>query len=281
MNGLVYVILGMAALTVLLTVINARNFVAEFNILRLQDENQKMVQQLVCLNKDLVDNNEVFNDLIAQDTRARSFWQMAGIHPDIWSMGVGGKKVDSSPKYLANNTKSLLDEIYNSMDVLHNRCQLKLTSCEDIRTSIEEKYTLWQHVPSINPVPGGHIGSSFGYRVDPIDKRSIKMHWGVDIGSPRGTPIVAAADGVVAFTGWNQGYGLQVDVDHGYGFRTRYAHCSSIYVNTGDLVKRGQVIAAVGSTGRTTCPHLHYEVHVSGVKVNPKNYIDQNSFVFE
>ena len=278
---MIYFFLGIAILTVLLTVINGRNIVAELNIYRLEEENREMVSKLNHLSNTFVQSNELFEDYIEQDARARSFWQLPGIHLDIWSMGIGGKKIDTSPKYLSSRTKSLLDEIYNAVDILSNKCELKLSSSEEIQSKIDEKYMLWQHIPSINPVPGGNIGSGFGYRVDPIDKRSIKMHWGVDIGAPRGTSILATADGVVGYTGWNLGYGLQVDIDHGYGFKTRYAHCNTIYVNTGDFVKRGQIIAAVGSTGRTTCPHLHYEVHVSGVKVSPRNYIDQNSFLFE
>ncbi|GAI17727.1 unnamed protein product [marine sediment metagenome] len=107
------------------------------------------------------------------------------------------------------------------------------------------------------------------------------MHWGIDIGAPRGTNILASADGVVSYIGWNVGYGHTLDIDHGFGFRTRYAHCQRILVEKGDFVKRGQVIAAVGSTGRSIAPHLHYEVHISGVKVNPKPYIDLSSVVID
>jgi murein DD-endopeptidase MepM/ murein hydrolase activator NlpD len=89
------------------------------------------------------------------------------------------------------------------------------------------------------------------------------------------------ADGVVSYIGWNGGYGHTLDIDHGFGFRTRYAHCQRILVEKGDFVKRGQIIAKVGNTGRSIAPHLHYEVHVSGVKVNPKPYIDLSSVVID
>ncbi len=280
-NGLIFLTLGIVMITVVLTAINAGQFVAEISLKRLASENRDLVSQLRGLNNTLVEHNGIFNEYIDQGARARSFWQMPGIHPEIWSMGVGGKKTDTAPKYLSSGTKSMLYEIYDAVDVLENKCQLKLSSYEEIHERIDEKYRLWRHIPSINPVPGYNTGSGFGYRVDPIDKRTIRMHEGVDISAPRGTSIIASADGVVSYTGWNLGYGLQVDIDHGYGFRTRYAHCSSLYVSVGDFVKRGQVIAAIGSTGRTTCSHLHYEVHVSGVKVNPSKYIDQSNILFD
>lgn len=107
------------------------------------------------------------------------------------------------------------------------------------------------------------------------------MHWGVDIGAPRGTNIHVTADGVVSSASWHSGYGLTVEVNHGFGYKTRYGHCQRILVKKGDVVKRGQVIAAVGNTGRSIAPHLHYEVHVSGVKVNPRSYIDVSNVVFD
>ena len=130
-------------------------------------------------------------------------------------------------------------------------------------------------------MPGRSICSGFGKRVDPIDKKTVKMHWGIDIGAPRGTLIYASADGVVSWTGWNGGYGWTVDIDHGFGFKTRYAHCQTMLVKEGNVVRRGQAIATVGSTGRSISPHLHYEVEVSGMKVNPKHYINHSSVVFD
>ncbi len=121
--------------------------------------------------------------------------------------------------------------------------------------------------PFIRPV-NGPVVSGFGYRVHPIFKR-VKFHYGVDISAPTGTPIHAAADGVVVFAGWRRAYGNTVIVDHGDGIATLYAHCSRVLVSEGEVVKQGQVIALVGSTGLSTGPHLHFEVRRYGEPINP------------
>lgn len=267
--------------TIMLMVFNARHMFLSMNIVRSEREHTALMQELDSLRAELNTIHERFNSFIHEDNRQRVFWQMAHIHPDIWSMGVGGTKPLNNNGDLSKKTRAMLEDMYESLDVLKGKCYLRSVSVKDIHGQVSSKHTLWSHIPSINPLPGHALGSGFGYRRDPINKKLIKMHWGVDIGAPRGTNIHAAADGVVASTGWNSGYGLTVDINHGYGFESRYAHCNSILVKQGDLVKRGQIIATVGSTGRTVAPHLHYEVHVSGVKVNPALYIDQTEIVFD
>ncbi len=121
--------------------------------------------------------------------------------------------------------------------------------------------------PFIRPVDGP-IVSGFGYRVHPIFRR-VKFHYGIDISAPSGTPIHAAADGVVVFAGWRRAYGNTVIVDHGNGLATLYAHCSRVLVSEGEVVKQGQVIALVGSTGLSTGPHLHFEIRRYGEPINP------------
>ncbi len=118
----------------------------------------------------------------------------------------------------------------------------------------------------IQPVNGGVDTSSFGWRWG-------RMHEGLDIGAPTGTPIYAADGGTVITAGWNGGYGLCVDIDHGNGVMTRYGHCSSIYVSVGERVFQGQNIAAVGSTGWSTGPHCHFEIRIDGVAYNPLDFL--------
>lgn len=136
----------------------------------------------------------------------------------------------------------------------------------------QDQYLPWIALPTLWPTRGWITGE-FG------DRRGNhnRGHWheGIDIAAPIGTAIVAPADGMVVFAGYRQGYGQAIIVDHGYGMSTLYGHCSQMYVNEGTQIKRGMLIATVGNTGRSTGPHLHYEVHVDGAPVDPLLYISE------
>jgi murein DD-endopeptidase MepM/ murein hydrolase activator NlpD len=121
-------------------------------------------------------------------------------------------------------------------------------------------------------VPGSNLGSSFGFRIDPINGRQA-LHTGLDFQAPQGTPILAAAGGVVVTQEYHPAYGNMVEVDHGNELVTRYAHAHETFVKKGDIVKRGQKVATVGSTGRSTGPHLHFEVLVQGVPQDPQKFL--------
>ena len=127
--------------------------------------------------------------------------------------------------------------------------------------------------PSIWPIRG-RITAGFGQRQDPFSGEGV-FHSGVDICAPYGTRVEAGGDGIIMQAGWDSGYGNEIIVDHGYGLATKYGHLSKIFVVVGQEVKRGQVIGAVGMTGRTTGPHLHYEVLVNDTPVNPMKYLHE------
>ena len=127
-------------------------------------------------------------------------------------------------------------------------------------------------VPTQKPLADGNLGSNFGWRIDPITGRSA-LHTGLDFQADKGTPILAAAGGIVVVQEYHSAYGNMVEIDHGNDLVTRYAHASSVFVKKGDLVRRGQKIAAVGSTGRSTGAHLHFEVLVSGVPQDPQKFL--------
>jgi len=126
-------------------------------------------------------------------------------------------------------------------------------------------------VPTQIPVPEASLGSTFGWRIDPITGRSA-LHTGLDFPATPGTPIYAAAGGMVVTQEFHSQYGNMLEVDHGNNLITRYAHTSKVLVKKGDLIKRGQKIAEVGNTGRSTGPHLHFEVLVQGVPQDPQNF---------
>ncbi|MBX3597170.1 MAG: peptidoglycan DD-metalloendopeptidase family protein [Rhizobiaceae bacterium] len=127
-------------------------------------------------------------------------------------------------------------------------------------------------IPFINPAPTRSVSSQFGVRTDPL-LGTPAMHSGIDFRAPSGAPVVATAYGVVSEAGWNGGYGKMVEVKHTNGFTTRFAHLSAISVNIGDKVKPGDVLGAVGSTGRSTGPHIHYEIRQNGLAVNPAKFL--------
>jgi len=145
-------------------------------------------------------------------------------------------------------------------------------SLEELKEVIIKRADRLSHTPSIYPVKG-KITSRFGYRRSPFGRRT-EFHDGLDIAAAYGTEIVATADGVVTFTGYKSGYGRTVTINHGYGYETSYCHNSSILVKTGQQVKKGQVIAKVGNTGRSTGPHLHYMVKVNGQLKDPAEFLN-------
>ena len=131
-------------------------------------------------------------------------------------------------------------------------------------------------LPTLAPIVDGWFSSNFGYRIDPFTGLQ-SFHEGIDFPTNIGTPIVAAASGKVVYAGWHPQYGKMVDIDHGNGLVSRYAHASQVFVNEGDLVVRGQRVAAVGSTGRSTGPHLHFEVRLNGVPQNPARFLQSSN----
>jgi len=129
-------------------------------------------------------------------------------------------------------------------------------------------------LPTLMPVDYPYLSSSFGWRRHPISRRHV-MHEGLDFAAPRGTPIFAASSGVVTVAGYKSGYGKMVEIHHGNDIVTRYAHASKVNVKVGDIVERGQTIAAVGSTGHSTGPHLHFEVRMAGHPLDPVLFLEK------
>jgi murein DD-endopeptidase MepM/ murein hydrolase activator NlpD len=127
-------------------------------------------------------------------------------------------------------------------------------------------------MPTLQPIVDGWFSSNFGYRIDPFTGEN-SFHEGIDFPAETGTPVVAAASGKVVYAEWHPQYGKMVEIDHGNGLVSRYAHAAELRVKEGDLVVRGQRIASVGSTGRSTGPHLHFEVRQNGVPQNPARFL--------
>ena len=191
---------------------------------------------------------------------------LAGVNPgEIKStMGSGGALVGSRSLTMEELQATLAD-----LDKLTDQ-RVDLMTVMESRLFDQKIKKLM--VPTQPPVAGGILGSSFGWRIDPLSGRSA-IHTGLDFPSEPGTPILAAAGGVVVAQEFHPAYGNMMEIDHGNDLITRYAHASKVMVKKGDLVKRGQKIAEVGTTGRSTGPHLHFEVLVQGVFQDPQKFL--------
>ncbi|HYJ37063.1 MAG TPA: M23 family metallopeptidase [Chitinophagaceae bacterium] len=170
------------------------------------------------------------------------------------------------------NNNELTNSIVNSLNNLTSRVAYQQKSYGEIGGFIKNKEKLLASTPAIQPISNknlNRLASGFGYRVDPVYK-TVKFHAGLDFAAPLGTPIYATADGIVRVAG-NQGngYGNHVVLNHGYGYETLYGHMYRIGVKNGHRVKRGEIIGYVGSTGKSTGPHCHYEVHKNGRPLDP------------
>lgn len=178
---------------------------------------------------------------------------------------------ERSKQFLDRADTFLLQKIYTWMGRLFWRGELQEQSLEELYEVLRDRDLELTFTPSIMPV-NGWITSHFGYRMDPFSGQRT-LHKGIDISVPLGAPVVSPADGMVAFQGRYGGYGNAIMIFHGYGISTLYAHLDSVHVKVGQRVKRGDFIATAGSSGRSTAPHLHYEVIVHGVSVDPRKYV--------
>jgi murein DD-endopeptidase MepM/ murein hydrolase activator NlpD len=179
--------------------------------------------------------------------------------------GQGGPAVTSARELTMPEFQKMLDDLTRTLDDRSDKLGVLDSYLMDDRLARKA-------IPTTMPVPMSYYSSNYGYRLDPISGRN-SFHTGVDLIAPHGTPVVAAAGGVVAAVGHIAEYGHIVDLDHDNGLTSRYAHLSKSLVKVGDVVLKGQVIANVGATGRTTGPHLHFEVREKGIPLNPNKFL--------
>jgi murein DD-endopeptidase MepM/ murein hydrolase activator NlpD len=194
--------------------------------------------------------------------------------------GLAGIPVPESAKAIPGRGGTLvpghplsMEELQATLNALESLDQQKVDLLTVVESRLFDQKMSKMLIPTAEPIPGATIGSRFGYRIDPING-SQALHTGLDFQSDTGTPILAAAGGVVVTQEYHAAYGNMVEIDHGNQLLTRYAHASATFVKKGDVVKRGQKIAAVGTTGRSTGPHLHFEVMVQGVQQDPQKFLD-------
>lgn len=193
---------------------------------------------------------------------------LAGLNPAEFKaqpMGSGGALV-------ASRSMSM-EELGAAMDELNASSGSRVDWLTVVESRLFDQQMQRSLIPTQEPVLGARVGSPFGFRIDPITGKSA-LHTGLDFPADSGTPIYAASGGVVVVQEWHNAYGNMVEVDHGNHLITRYAHASQVFVKKGDIIKRGQKIAEVGTTGRSTGPHLHFEVWLAGVAQDPRRFLN-------
>lgn len=214
-------------------------------------------------------------DMQAQITRLEALGErvsgLTGIKPQEFGFGKPPGRGGALPSATLSHEVSLPD-VQRDIEKLSGDLQSRSFFLNRVEATLAERSVARTLTPSAQPVNEGFMGSAFGWRHDPFTGR-VSMHEGLDFAAPVGTPIKAAAGGVVIAAEYHPAYGHMIDLDHGNGLTTRYAHASKLHVKLGDIVKRGQLIADVGSSGRSTGPHLHFEVRVHGEAKDPAKFL--------
>ena len=217
---------------------------------------------------------EMQAQLMRLDALGERVQGLAGIKPEEFNFktapGLGG--ATTNPAAPAPDEPLTLEEFEKMLDALAQGVEHRTDYLNVVESALMADKIKSRLLPTTQPVNIGYQASSFGWRLDPFSGRS-GFHEGLDFAAPSGTPILAAAGGVVIAAEYHSQYGNMLEIDHGNDIITRYAHASRLLVKIGDIVRRGQQVAKVGSTGKSTGPHLHFEVLVKGIPQNPRKFL--------
>ena len=243
----------------------ATRFYSDISSQRLIEDNLRLRNLLTQADSRLNLLETMVDSLQMSDHHLRQLANLEPIPEDVRRMGVGGTIYEGWPL--------LYDDVdLRSLNQIERETQLLGRSLEEVGSALTQHLEEIAHIPTVRPVREGFISSGYGYRPDPFSGRR-RMHRGLDFQAPVGTPVLAPADGRVTQANRVSGFGRVIKMDHGNGIVTVYAHLSRFSVRVGQQVKRGEQIGSVGNSGRSTGPHLHYEVHVDGRHINPQNFI--------
>ena len=232
----------------------------------------QLTETLVTLQTQLEDVSGKMGTIEKKDQAIRTYAGLPQIDQDVRKMGVGGAVIrKTNVNDIAPEVTSRISEIEMNVETLSRKVKLELKSYNSLYNKVRDNSDNLKIIPSIRPVQEGYLGSGFGYREDPFTDK-VRYHYGQDFAVNTGTKVYTPAQGKVRFAGNQGGYGKVIKIDHGNGYRTIYAHLSNIKVKRGQELKRGELIATSGHTGRSAGPHLHYEVHQYGAPQNPMDY---------
>ena len=239
----------------------------------LMQYNRNLTAELEVVNRQIDQMQLVMYDLSQRDDNL--YRAILGAEPIPLSARMGATQQISYYDSLARMTNTqLAADVQRKVDILEKEMYVQARSYDEIVELAKKQEARMENIPAIQPVLNKDLkrmASGYGWRVDPV-YHVRRFHEGMDFTAPVGTDIFATGNGVVVYSGWRQGYGETVEIDHGFNYMTRYAHCSKRLAKVGQKVKRGDVIALVGNTGKSTGSHLHYEVRYLGQPVDPRNF---------
>jgi murein DD-endopeptidase MepM/ murein hydrolase activator NlpD len=267
----VFGFIAAALVTAAIISLLAFRFIGSPNEKLLRAENERMKDRYRELSKETKKIEQQMKELEDRDNEVyRSIFEATPI-PDSARLK-DLEKEQQITKVEGMEQNDLINSIITSLNNMSSRINVQKASYKDLGGMVKDKEKLLAATPAIQPVSNAdlkRIASGFGYRIDPVYK-TVKLHPGLDFAAPAGTPIYATADGTVEFAGnRGDGYGNNVIINHGYGYKTLFGHMFRIKARGGQRVKRGEVIGWVGSTGKSTGPHCHYEVIKNGNKIDP------------
>ena len=270
----VFGFIAAALVTSVIIVLIGQRYFPSNNERALRNNNDQLTYQLKILQEQLGEIDQRVAAVEKRDNAVyRNIFEAAPL-PDS-TRAIAVERIAALTKVSQMNENDLVQSISFSMQTLFNRAENQNKSFDQIEKMVANKALLLASIPAIQPVSNKEltrIASGFGYRTDPIYKIT-KMHSGLDFTAPQGTPIYATADGTIKMAGGSiGGYGNHVVIDHGYGYESLYGHMVRIKARAGQKIKRGEIIGWVGSTGKSTGAHCHYEVHKNGTPVDPVYY---------
>lgn len=236
-------------------------------------EKETMQSQLEILNQQVDQMQIVMTDLQQRDDNL--YRVLFGAEPIPLSIRQGTqRRIDYYDSIALMTNSQLAAELTMKVDMLEKELYTQAKSYDEVLQMTKTQEIRMENIPAIQPVMNKdlkRVASGYGMRIDPV-YHVRRFHQGMDFTAPTGTEVFATGNATVSFTGWKQGYGNTVILDHGFGYQTLYAHLYKSLVRRGQKVRRSDIIALVGNTGKSTGPHLHYEVRLNGKPVDPRNY---------
>jgi len=271
--SLVFIFIGSDIFCTLSVVSNIRTMYVRNRLINKRKRYIEYLEKINIRNKEL---KKEIKSVVNFDRRVRIAFCLPSIDEEVRMLGVGGRAPITGAE---EPSLSKVSYIRGEMENVSRLQRFEEKSIDEIQEGLKKKLYLLDHTPSIAPT-NGVITSNFGWRRNPFRKWKREFHEGIDIANRAGTPIIAPADGFVKLIGYNRGFGNCLELNHSFGYTTFYGHLSRVNVRVHEPVKRGDIVAYMGNTGRSTGPHLHYEVKVLGKSVNPRNYIIRGNRIY-